>query len=123
MKLIHSYCGILLLLIIAGCGSKSIILSEDQITNDIYYLADAQKPYTGECIVYYTNSKIVHHVFHFQKGLLNGEYICYFKNGKIEYSGSYKQSEMDGKWARYDENGKLLFRGYYSKGELAMNIR
>lgn len=41
----------------------------------------------------------------------------YFPNGKLQWSGTYKNSIEDGVWKYYHENGRLKSEQQYSKGK------
>jgi antitoxin component YwqK of YwqJK toxin-antitoxin module len=51
------------------------------------------------------------------KGLAQGEWSYFHKNGKILSRGSYNNSNKEGVWSYWDENGKYLGGNEYSNGE------
>lgn len=52
-------------------------------------------------------------VYEFEKGLLNGNYYSYWKNGKIRMTGNYKDNQRLGKWISYHQNGIIESEGAY----------
>jgi antitoxin component YwqK of YwqJK toxin-antitoxin module len=107
---------------IGSSCSRSIIIKESQLTNDIFYLPEEKDPYTGECLIYYPQTKIPHYKFNYKDGIMDGPYERYFRNGRVEFSGNYKVGNLEGLWTRYDENGKIQFSGFYENG-LLTNVK
>jgi antitoxin component YwqK of YwqJK toxin-antitoxin module len=100
-----------------GC-SRSVTIKEEQLTNDLFYFQNEKNPYTGKCLIYYPQSSHLHYIFHYKKGLLEGEFQSFFGSGKIEFSGNYKKSNFDGAWIRYDKLGHIQFKCFYENGML-----
>ncbi|NME72962.1 hypothetical protein HHU12_33700 [Flammeovirga aprica JL-4] len=42
------------------------------------------------------------------KGNMEGEYLFYFQNGKIEMVGDYLDGQKVGEWITYDKEGNIL---------------
>lgn len=51
-------------------------------------------------------------------GILKGEYIRYFPNGKIKQKGIMEDGEFQGEVYYYDESEKLIKKEFYKKGKL-----
>ena len=47
-----------------------------------------------------------------------GHWIYYFKSGKIQGKGDYRNGEMDGTWREWDEDGKILREKTYRYGDV-----
>ena len=45
--------------------------------------------------------------------LLHGEYIYYWDNGKIRFSGIFSKNKRIGVWLNYDRSGKLIYKEQY----------
>ena len=105
-------------LLIISCSHRNIILTEDNIPEDIFYLDNQIKPYTGKCEVYYNNTDILKEVMHFKDGILSGWQISYYRNGQIKRTGSYVNGNLNGKWTGYDMQGKKMFEVIYTKDTL-----
>ena len=43
---------------------------------------------------------------HYDKGLRHGPNMAYYENGKMRYSGFYKNDKKDSIWIYYDSSGK-----------------
>ncbi len=97
---------ILLLLLSVGCA-KEVILTDETLPDEIFYVEGTNKPYTGKCVVYYKNTKDLHYTFTFENGILNGAFKSYFRNGKVEYSANYYDGELAGNLTKYQENGAV----------------
>ena len=69
--------------------------------------------YTGKIIEYYTevNQKKFEKIY--QKGIKNGGYISWYKNGKIKIIGNYCKDKRVGLWQWYKENGDLEYQFKY----------
>ncbi|NJK94592.1 MAG: hypothetical protein HC905_06380 [Bacteroidales bacterium] len=96
---------VLIFILMTSC-KREVILSEDQIPDDIFYQDKQTTPFTGKCLIYYYKTNQVHYVFNYSEGVLNGSYLCYYKSGSIQYEGNYQNGELNGEFKRYNENGK-----------------
>ena len=47
-------------------------------------------------------------VSHYNKGVMNGEYISYHPNGEIYIKGNYRNGSPNGLWLFYNEEGTLI---------------
>lgn len=112
---------LVLFLVLFNSCSREVVVSEEKLPYDIYYVNNKSKPFNGKCLIYYHHSKQLHYVFHYRNGILNGSYQSFFKNGNIKHQGNYVEGELDGKFLKYDEEGKLNFTCYFKKGALANN--
>ena len=46
--------------------------------------------------------------------LLHGEYIYYWDNGQIRFTGSFIENKRVGIWCNYDKKGKVTFKESYA---------
>jgi len=51
------------------------------------------------------------------KSVFDGEYVTYFKSGKIEQKGTRVNGVEEGEYVKYDENGLILLHAYLKKGK------
>lgn len=67
----------------------------------------------GQWISFYPTG-IAWSELHFDKGLRHGPNLTYFENGKLRYTGMYKNDMRDSVWLYYDSTGivleKVLFK-------------
>ncbi len=56
----------------------------------------------------FDDNGVLSHMFTFKSGVMNGEYISYFKNGTIESKGNYFNGNKSGEWEYYNNLGKLI---------------
>ncbi len=63
----------------------------------------------------YNNTNIVKEQFTFKKGVLHGEAIAWYKNGKLRRKGSYCKGQISGKWEFWDEQGKKIIEAHYKE--------
>lgn len=99
--------------VLTSCKQGSIIISEEDLTEDIFYIDDHITPYTGKCQIIYRKLDQPKDVMTFRNGLLNGEAISYYENGCIKRKGAYKDGYISGKWEFFNENGKKEFEATY----------
>jgi len=51
---------------------------------------------------------------HYKNGLVHGQIIYYWDNGKIHLTGQYDQMHRIGKWKTYNSNGDLILEENYN---------
>jgi antitoxin component YwqK of YwqJK toxin-antitoxin module len=113
---------IIAIFIIAGlnsCSRTEIVISEKQLTDDVFYLPEDIKPYTGNCLIYYSGTKNFKEKLSFKKGILNGPVICFHENGKIKRKGEYREGKFDGKWEYWNETGGKIYEANYMNDTLS----
>ena len=81
-----------------------------EIKKGLYYHKSSEIPYTGE-VSGKINGKIV-------KGKKEGEYIKYYKNGKILSKANFKKNKLNGRYLEFYYNGNMLTERYYENGIL-----
>jgi antitoxin component YwqK of YwqJK toxin-antitoxin module len=106
MRTFYKLLLLLLPVLMVNCA-REVILTDETLPDEIFYPEGTNTPYTGNCIVYYKNTKYIHYTFTFKKGILNGAFKSYFRNGKVEYSGKYYDGELVGEFTKYNENGSV----------------
>ena len=50
---------------------------------------------------------------HYLNNLLHGEYIYYWDNGQIRFSGMFLWNKRVGTWINYDKSGRIIFKEEY----------
>lgn len=93
-------------------GIHCIYNNRNQINEEIHYLNDKKN---GSHTVYeYGRIKLKKH---YKDDMLDGAFIEYSKNEKVQKSTEYKNNKMDGKMLFYNEEGKLTMEYIYKNGE------
>lgn len=96
-------------LMLLSC-SEEVILTEEKLPDEIFYVENSNRPYSGRCVIYYKNSKQVHYLYYFDKGILNGDFKSYYKSGAVEFEGKYFDGELFGELIRYNEDGTVKLK-------------
>jgi uncharacterized protein len=108
---------IILILIAASCSGK-VTITESEIKSDIFYAGMSAKPFTGKCIVVYSDANLKKEEFNYKQGILNGKATSWYKNGQIRRRGYYKMGLISGKWEFWDEKGYKTVEANYENDEL-----
>ncbi len=117
MKLFnYIYIGLSILTI--SCSQKTITLTEDELPEDVFYLDNNMTPFSGKCVIYYSNSGTVKEELQFKDGIQDGPHISYYKSAQIKRKGIYKGGFMNGTWTMFGENGKKLYEVHYQNDTL-----
>ncbi|MCF8231776.1 MAG: hypothetical protein K9J27_06250 [Bacteroidales bacterium] len=99
------------------------INGEKQKKKQIQYYQTGQKkmegPYKngkrhGQWISYYKNGRVWTKI-HYIEGKANGIKKVYYENGELHYKGELKNGERTGKWTFYDVNGKASIINYNNR--------
>jgi antitoxin component YwqK of YwqJK toxin-antitoxin module len=104
---------LIILLGLSSCSKSKVILTEDQVPEDAFYLPDDVHPFTGKCIIYYTGTETVKEQMSFKKGILNGATMAYYPNGEIKVRGEYKNGKLYGRWESWYVGGKKKYEENY----------
>ncbi|MBN2524099.1 MAG: toxin-antitoxin system YwqK family antitoxin [Bacteroidales bacterium] len=114
---------LMILFFFASCSHKGIVITENELPEEIFYLPDQIKPYTGRCIMHYNNTGIIKQEMTFRNGKLDGEFITYYKDGSINRKGEFIDGRYNGKWEQWAENGKKLYEVHYKNDSLCGDFR
>ena len=80
----------LILGLIAVFSSETVCVETDaQRRDDLTYLPNKTKPFTGKN-------------------------LCKYKNGQIHSKGNYKDGKRHGNWTIWEENGNIMYKAYCS---------
>jgi antitoxin component YwqK of YwqJK toxin-antitoxin module len=101
-----------------ACSRNSVVVSEDDIGADVFYVKDTYRPFTGSCIVVYNDTEKVKEQFTFKNGVLNGEASAWYQNGQIRRKGYYSKGQIHGKWTFWDEQGHKIVEANYKQDSL-----
>lgn len=104
---------ILFCLLFIAC-SREIIITEEDIKQDLLYLNDEIKPFSGICKVLFSDTNLLKEKFEFTDGMLDGKSCSYYENGSLKWSGTYNDGKMAGKWEFWDEKGMKCCEAYFS---------
>lgn len=107
----------MLMFLTAAC-SGTVTVSEDEIGADVFYVKDSYKPFTGKCIVVFRDTDLPKEAFTFRNGVLQGESMAWYKNGKLRRKGSYCKGQISGKWEFFNEQGKKTVEAHYKQNNL-----
>lgn len=88
---------------------------------DLYYAPFEEQPFSGIVEYYDSDNKIIMKK-NLKDGLLEGEFILYYKNGKINLMSNYKNNLLDGEYKIFDGNEKLIKHFIYKNGNLEKEI-
>lgn len=72
----------------------------------------------GKWIYYYTDGKTIMIEENYLNGVLEGNYVSYFKNTKISEQLKYKNGKLHGNIKRFADNGTLIEDLHYENGVL-----
>lgn len=98
-----------------------IVVEEGNLPEDVFYLPNQLKPYTGKCVVYYSGTQLFKEEMTFREGILNGIYISYYKNGNIKRKGEYKDGKLNGSWQSWTSDGDKIYEVHYQNDTLSGN--
>ena len=76
-----------------------------QIRNNLYYLPNTQKPYSGENICVYLSNGQYYSQGEIKNGLRRGTWSFWHENGQIAVEGNFKKGELEGKQTNWHEDG------------------
>jgi antitoxin component YwqK of YwqJK toxin-antitoxin module len=117
-KLIFS---LIVILGLSSCTKSLVVVNENDLPEDIFYLPDQIRPYTGQCVIYYKGTEVVKEQLTFKKGILDGTLVSYYPNGELKIKGEYKQGRLYGKWESWYEGGKKKYEVNYVNDTLSGN--
>lgn len=106
---------ILVLAILAGCSAKVVNFDQLQDRNGIYFLANDEKPFTGE-VVAYVNGKLEFEG-QIKNGLREGVWTFYYPNGQKKIEGLFTDGLKEGSWTFWKENGIQEYVELYKLGK------
>jgi len=109
----NAICILILVLGLSSCKYSKVILTEDQVPENIFYLPEDMHPYTGQCLIYYSGTKNIKEQLTFKKGILNGTTASYFPNGDIKIRGEFRDGKLYGKWESWYEGGRKKYEVNY----------
>jgi antitoxin component YwqK of YwqJK toxin-antitoxin module len=101
-----------------SCTRSRVVITEEEIPEEVFYLSEQIKPFSGLCIINYTGTKIVKEEMYFEKGILNGPMTSYYLNGNIRRKGEFNNGLMEGKWESWYQDGKKQYIATYSNDSL-----
>ena len=118
------------LLATISCVQREVDDNLLQYRNGIYYMPNEEKPFTGLSILK-NESGWIEVKANYKDGVLNGEWMFYYKNGQIDFKGNFKDDKSTGEWIGYYENGQIEEKwnekdgkkdgewiGYYKNGQI-----
>ena len=107
----------ILLLTTFACSNK-VVITEAEISTDIFYVDGSYGPFTGKCSVVARRGSQVLEEFTYKGGRLHGKAQIWYSNGKMKRKGSYQNGKLSGKWEYWDQYGNILCETTYHDDEL-----
>ena len=107
----------ILLLTTFACSNK-VVITEAEISPDIFYVDGSYGPFTGKCSVVARKGSQVLEEFTYKGGRLHGKAQIWYSNGKMKRKGSYQDGKLSGKWEYWDQYGNMLCETTYHDDEL-----
>ena len=124
MKILLTFFVLFLFPILISCNSysgssdKTVCVDTDAlIRNDIIYLPNETKPFTGNNLCKYENGQIKSEG-NYKDGKPDGKVIDWYENGQIEAEENYKDGKLDGKATYWHENGQIERETTYKDGQV-----
>jgi antitoxin component YwqK of YwqJK toxin-antitoxin module len=108
----RKYLIILACLFFIAC-SKEIVITEEQLKQDLLYLKDDIKPFSGTCNILFTDTNLIKEHFKFKDGALHGVSCSYFKYGNLKWRGEYREGKMSEKWEFWDKKGNKFCETHF----------
>jgi len=105
------------MLLLISCG-KEVIITEEEIKPDMFYVSNDVDPFTGTCKVLFNDTGLMKEKFEFRKGILEGEAVAFYRNGNLRWKGHYKNGCCMGTWEYWDQNGNKVIEANYSNDTL-----
>jgi len=100
-----------------GLFDKTVCLEIDaQIRNNLYYLPNTTKPFTGNNLCKYENSRVSKGKV--EDGKKNKIWTDFYENGQIEAKKKFKDGQLNGKWTQWYENGQIEYEKNYKDDQL-----
>jgi antitoxin component YwqK of YwqJK toxin-antitoxin module len=109
---------LIILLVVATACSGKVIITEAEIKSDVFYTERSTKPFTGKCVVLFSDTLMVKEEFTYKNGILHGKALAWYQNGQIRRQGSYNMGQISGKWEFWDENGNKTVEAFYKNDML-----
>lgn len=106
----------LLILVLTLIACKNEVSFKDLEKKDGLLLFN-QKPYTGKVLNKLENDTLIE-IFGVKKGLKDGEYLKYYRDGTIEIKGYYASGKIDSVWNYYYKNGSKELQVNFREGEI-----
>jgi antitoxin component YwqK of YwqJK toxin-antitoxin module len=100
------------MLVTVACSGK-VTITEAEIKSDIFYTDRNSRPFTGKCIVVFSDTSLIKDEFTYKHGILHGKATAWYKNGQMRRSGSYYKGLISGKWEFWDEKGNKTVEANY----------
>jgi antitoxin component YwqK of YwqJK toxin-antitoxin module len=108
---------VILLLTTIACSSK-VVITEEQISPDIFYVDGSYGPFTGKCSVVARAGSPVLEEFTYKEGRLHGVAQIWYSNGTMKRRGSFQNGKLSGKWKYWDPKGNMICETTYRDDEL-----
>ncbi len=89
-----------------------------QVRNNLYYLPNIEKPYSGENLCVYLSNSQYYSQGEIKNGLRHGTWSFWYENGQKESEVNYKNGQKDGKSTWWNKKGQKVKQKNYKNGKL-----
>lgn len=103
---------IFILVIVIGFSKRSLYYTKK---DKLIYKRGQKEPFTGKIEKVTKEGKLVADVIN---GKCHGEFVNYFKNGKISTKGNFVNGVLSGKYTKYFPNEQIAVEAFYRNGLL-----
>jgi len=118
MKKIKAIHILALFIFMLACTNKPVIITDAQLTNDIFYYKNSYKPYTGLCEIKYSDTDNTKMLLKFKDGVLHGKVQCFYPDGTLKLTGFYKNGLYAGTWEGWYPSGEKEYEICYENDSL-----
>ncbi len=101
-----------------SCTRSCVVLTNEEIPEEVFYLVNRVKPYSGKCIIYFPDTDIIKEEMTYKHGILNGPMTSYYLDGNIRRRGVFVDGKLEGRWESWFQDGKKQYIVHYSNDTL-----
>ncbi len=109
------------LVTLSSCTNRRVVITDAEIPEEVFFLKEDIKPYSGTCVTYYYNTENVKEEMRFVDGILHGASVSYYPDGSVKRKGSYNNGKMEGKWESWYPNGTQSYVACFANDSLSGN--
>jgi antitoxin component YwqK of YwqJK toxin-antitoxin module len=110
------YLFIIGLLFLQSC-SQQVDIGQIQLRNDLYFLVNVEKPFSGTIVSKYANGQI-ENIIKIKNGKPHGESKFFYENGQVKNTTPFKNGKKNGEQKEFFRNGSISEVANYKNGTL-----
>jgi len=111
---------LLILTVLFVSCTRKVIITEAGLKPDIFYKEGDYRPFTGKCLVLFSDKSLVKDEFTYRHGRLHGVAISWYRNGRIRRKGYYEQGMISGNWEFWDASGNKIMEAAYLNDHMTL---